>query len=183
MKRQTELLSPRRPRAAKPLSRGGFSLLEVLAAVAILGIWFVVLASVAVQGLRAEGSNERRIRASLAADAALAEIEMKLGRGELPEDQESERGDFLVSVTSVPIVNAELGPSDADLVGLLTSELAALNDVLFSIEVRVTWTEGTREESVTRTTYAWDADLLFEALGADLPPPTGDGGQRPRASL
>ena len=35
----------------------GFTLLEVLAAVAILGIWFTVLANVAIQGLRAEGEN------------------------------------------------------------------------------------------------------------------------------
>ena len=51
----------------------GFTLLEVLAAVAILGIWFVVLASVGIQGLRAEGTNERRIRASLLADTILSE--------------------------------------------------------------------------------------------------------------
>ena len=181
MKRRTERLGPRRPQIA----RGGFSLLEVLAAVAVLGIWFVVLASVAVQGLRAEGSNERRIRASLAADAVLAEIETKLGRGELPEDQESERGDFQVSVISIPIVQAELGPSDASVVGLLTSELAALNDVLFSIEIRVTWVEGAHEESVTRTTYAWDGPLLLETLGADLPSPASaddDGGQQPGAN-
>jgi prepilin-type N-terminal cleavage/methylation domain-containing protein len=50
-----------------------FTLLEVMAAVALLGILYTVLARVAIEGLRAEGESKRRLEASLLADARLEE--------------------------------------------------------------------------------------------------------------
>jgi len=81
--------SVRRPGA----SSAGFTLLEVLAAVLILGIWFTVLAGVAIQGLRAEGEAQRRLRAEMIADARMTDLEGAAQLGALPpigEDQSAE---------------------------------------------------------------------------------------------
>ncbi len=59
-------------------STPAFTLLEVLAAVAILGIVYVVLADVAMQGLFAEGRAKRRLEASLKADLHLSELEVEI---------------------------------------------------------------------------------------------------------
>ena len=156
----------------------GFTLLEVLAAVAILGIWFVVLASVAIQGLRAEGTNERRIRASLLADTVLSEIELGLASGQVPEEvEESERDDFLVGVEVVPLAELEAEVIEGDLRGMLEAELPELNQALYAIDVQVSWLEAEDEQKLTRSTYGWDAAALLESLGAaDLPP--GEPGER-----
>jgi type II secretory pathway pseudopilin PulG len=61
-----------------------FTLLEVLAAVAILALVYTVLARVGIQGFRAEGGSDRRLRASLIADQALAQIEEQLETGGAP---------------------------------------------------------------------------------------------------
>ena len=55
-------------------ARGGFTLIEVLAAVALLGILYAVLARVAIEGLRAEGDSERRLEASLLADERVNDL-------------------------------------------------------------------------------------------------------------
>jgi prepilin-type N-terminal cleavage/methylation domain-containing protein len=65
--------------------RRGFSLIEVLGAVAILGIWYVILASLAMQGMRLTGESQRRLRASLIADRILADFELMAAQGEALE--------------------------------------------------------------------------------------------------
>jgi hypothetical protein len=151
----------------------GFTLLEVLGAVAVLGIWFVVLASVGIQGLRAEGNNERRMRASLLADTVLSEIELSLASGEVPSDgEESERDGFEVRIGSVPIAELELAGGEPDLRGLLATELPQLVPALYAITVEVAWFEAEDEFHVRRSTYGWDAAFLMEALGAEDAPAT-----------
>jgi prepilin-type N-terminal cleavage/methylation domain-containing protein len=149
----------------------GFTLLEVLAAVAILGIWFAVLANVAIQGLRAEGVTERRIRASLIADRVLTGIELGLDAGELPGDdvEELEEDEFVVAVEQLPLTGIEAAGVDEALMELFEGELAALAADLYTLEVRVRWTEGSGEEEVVRTTYVWDSGPLLEALGSTVP--------------
>jgi prepilin-type N-terminal cleavage/methylation domain-containing protein len=151
----------------------GFTLLEVLAAVAILGIWFVVLASVGVQGLRAEGNNERRLRASLLADMVLGEIELALLQGEVPaEGEESERDGFEVRIDVLPLADLELEDGEPDLRGVLAAELPQLGQALYAITVEVAWLEVQDEFRVRRNTYGWDSASLREALGAEDPPAT-----------
>lgn len=155
----------------------GFTLLEVLAAVAILGIWFVVLANVAIQGLRAEGENERRMRASLVADRVLADLELGFDVGELPPetDEELEEDEFTIRIESGPLAGLELAEGgaspeeDTNLMSLVEGDLAALSTDLYAIEVSVTWTEGVAEEVVRRTTYYWDSTALMEALRNSAP--------------
>ena len=151
----------------------GFTLLEVLGAVAVLGIWFVILASVGIQGLRAEGNNERRMRASLLADTVLSEIELSLASGEVPSDgEESERDGFEVRIDSVPIAELELAGGELDLRELLATELPQLGPALYAITVEVAWLEAQDEFSVSRSTYGWDAAFLLEALRAEEAPDT-----------
>ncbi len=159
MKRWTEA----RPQGAR---RGGFTLLEVLAAVAILGIWFSVLASIAIQGQRSEGENERRARASLIADRALLELELGFAQNDFPGESvdQFEEDEFLIEVESMPLANLDLVDMDEAFVALLQGDLAGLTVDFQAVRVNVKWTEGHEEKSVTRLTYAWDSTRLAEAL-------------------
>ena len=148
-------------------SRAAFTLLEVLAAVAILGVLYVVLADVAIQGLRAEGRSRRRMEASLVADRALSEIETEIEAGGFPELgrlPETEEDLFRIAVEvrpySIPLLgeSAEAGsdtgsPSEG-------GTLASLRE----IELTVTWLDGADEHQVVRTTYAFDAATASSQL-------------------
>ena len=151
----------------------GFTLLEVLAAVAILGIWYVMLAAAAIQGLQRQGESHRRLEASFVADDVIAEIEAALSGGTAPETgvDEFERGDFKVRVEVEPF--ALDVPPPAAIPRDSGSRLALPNLVvvpnllggagptgepspLRSVRVQVSWTEGHDERSVIRATYAFD---------------------------
>jgi prepilin-type N-terminal cleavage/methylation domain-containing protein len=167
----------------KSTDAGGFTLLEVLAAVAILGMWFAVLAGVAIQGLRAEGENERRIRASLIADRVLADIELNLNANQLPEetDTETEEDEFTIVVSLIPLPELEFAELDPQLLLLLEQELATLAADLYAIHVHVGWIEGVQEEEVTRLIYTWDSAPLFEQLNAAQGTSQDEEGRQPTA--
>ena len=118
MKKSTDPRQRRRPQ--------GFTLLEVLAAVAILGLWFAVLANVAIQGLRSEGRNERRLRASLIADRVLTDVELGFDEYELPGENVDvqEEDEFTITVEQLPISGLELGGGGEELSLLLQEEAA-----------------------------------------------------------
>ncbi len=142
----------------------GFTLLEVLAAVAILGIWYMVIAALAMQGLRSEGESRRLLEASLVADAAIADLESSISEGTtLPiEVTEEEKEEFLV-ITEVtafdipkPVADGQPVPPTGP-----TSVFANLQgpkgeSPVRRINVKVTWTEGTRPRSVVRESFALD---------------------------
>jgi prepilin-type N-terminal cleavage/methylation domain-containing protein len=159
----------------------GFTLLEVLAAVAILGIWFTVLATVAIQGLRAEGGNARTSRASLVADGALVDIETEIENGSFPLDEiEIEQDEFHILVRAVPLSEAVSDESGLDLSTYLIENLGSVNENLYEIQVEVGWIEGVDERTLTRSTYAWDSSAYLEALAGTAPDGedngTGDNG-------
>jgi prepilin-type N-terminal cleavage/methylation domain-containing protein len=83
----------------------GFTLLEVLAAVAVLGLVYSVLATAAIQGLRAEGDAGRRLRASLLADQRITDIEAQVALGQTPEigETEVEEDEFVVRTVVEPL--------------------------------------------------------------------------------
>ena len=93
----------------KPLERG-FTLIEVVGAVAIVGIWFLVLSTSAFNGLSAESRVQRLLEASLIADEALADGEAQALLGLPIELDTSAYGDldfdgepeYAVIVTSEP---------------------------------------------------------------------------------
>jgi len=156
MKRSTELRQRDR----------GFTLLEVLAAVAILGIWFSVLASVAIQGQRAEGENERRIRASLLADEVLMELEIGIEELVFPDetDEEFESDEFLVHIETQLLAEMGLGEADAALQAILEGDLSEIALDIHAILITVSWSEGHGERTVERLSYYFDSTRLSEIL-------------------
>ena len=171
-------------------SRAGFTLLEVLAAVAVLGLVYSVLATAGIQGLRLEGDAGRRLRASLLADQKIVEVEAQVATGQAPEigRTESEEGDYLVTVEVAPLdlaigdtkaskrarerLERAVGGKARDEKGpgsFLEPAGGNAPPMLRRVDVRVAWQEGEGEQAVARTTYALDAVAaapLLEALAA-----------------
>jgi prepilin-type N-terminal cleavage/methylation domain-containing protein len=178
--------------------RQGFTLLEVLAAVAVLALSYTVLAGTAMQGLANEGEAHRRLRASLLADLEMSGIEAGLAAAAPPLGvTEGEQEDFVISIEVRPFdlgafalagpENAAQGraapraePSAESAAGagagppfqLLTAPPGAPSPLL-EIIVRVSWMEGTFEQAVTRTTFSADPVAVQQAV-ASLP---GAGGE------
>ena len=187
-------MRPAEPAAIPGLrGRAAFTLLEVLAAVAILGIVYAVLAGVAIDNLRTEGDTARRLLASLAADRALVAVETLIEAGAVPplgsygaedldllEADEDESG-LLVRIAVTPFEStlveraAEADPRPATGPSLLTP-VYGVPSPLRRIEVTVLWTDGPLERSVSRTTFALDPaaalPLLEDLFGGELEAPT-----------
>jgi len=151
----------------------GFSLLEVMAAVAVVAIVFTTLASVANQGLFSEGVSRRRFEASLLADEVLAEIEENAAAGIAPElgESESEEGIYrvVVAVSAFDLAAAVAPPADAQ--GITPAKATEAGEAVLpenavrAVEVAVLWSEGVEEYRVRRTTYALDAAALEPPAG------------------
>jgi prepilin-type N-terminal cleavage/methylation domain-containing protein len=166
----------------------GFTLLEVMAAVAVLALVYTVLARTGILGLQHEGEAERRLQASLLADLKLEEIETALEAGTPPQvgEEESQVDDFVVVVSVSPfdLVLPEVEePRKESRAGEPRRPGRSLRDVqqlgpsllvgergqpspLRRIDVRVGWLEGFGERSVVRTTFGLDPVAAQEALAA-----------------
>ena len=155
------------------------TLLEVMAAVALLGIVYTFLAKAATQGVRSEADSRRRMEASLLADATLAEIETRLALGETLqlERTEEENEEFRISVEVTPFELA------AELAGKLTGTApevpiafgaagAKAPSLVQRVEVRVVWDDGIFERSAERVTFAFDTEAV-QALTDGLEMPAG----------
>ena len=171
---------------ASPPRAAAFTLLEVLAAVALLGILYTTLAGVAAVWLRSEGESRRRFEASLAADRRLAEIEVQLAARSVPEmgesvlEEEPFRITTRVEVFTLPVELFE--PAESAPRRREESAPAAAGSTLFPrqggqvqsplrlIQIFVAWDEGTEERRVERTTLAFDRAAAAPALAA-LPRP------------
>ena len=146
-------------RARSALS--AFTLLEVLAAVAILGIVYVVLADVAMQGLYAEGRAKRRLEASLKADLYLSELEVEIEAGMVPPLgplPEREEDGFRVA-GEVRLFELPLPPEPGAAPATADSTATTL-DGLREIELHVSWDDAQEEQRVVRITYALDASAI-----------------------
>ncbi len=161
----------------------GFSLLEVLAAVAFLGLWFSVIVGSAMQAMRGEERAERRMVAGLLADERMADIEIGLATGAVPEigtEEEDENEDGIR--LEIETRELELDPkafrpdaaeeddhfnpeaSDINLNTVLAPSTAQSDPPLLSIEVRAYWTSGVHEEYATRTTYAFNTEAVSDLI-------------------
>jgi prepilin-type N-terminal cleavage/methylation domain-containing protein len=168
--------------------RRGFTLLEVMAAVAVLALVYTALASAAMQGLSQEGEARRRLHASLLADQLLAGVEAQLAGGVAPAAgaTEGDEGDFTWTIDvqgydglgsfaagvsdaaakerGEPARRADQqAPAPAD---ALLIAAPGQPPPLLVIAVHVRWTEGFQELEVTRTTFASDPAAVAAALGA-----------------
>lgn len=172
----TELAAQRSSRFRR--SERGLTLLEVLAAVALLGLVYTALASKATQGVMSESDSLRRFHASLLADQTLAEIETTAAMKETPElgkrEEESEDEIYLVT-TEVSPWNVPLPPAPegtpAATSGARTSNAESIlggsgtdSGALLQVTVRVSWQDGIGERSVERVTFVLDSARI-QALG------------------
>ncbi len=152
----------------------GFTLFEVLGAVALLAIVYTTLSEVAIRGLQTEGRSRRIMEASLHADLKIAEIEMELDQGVMRPlgDEENETEDGLyriwveVSVFEMPeIENTERAtgnnaPDQSGATGPAIPFGTTGQSPLREIEVRVAWGDPDDEEFVERITYGIDQSAI-----------------------
>ncbi len=160
-------MSHRSPRDA------GFTLLEVMVAVVLLGIVVVQVTLVSANGMRVEGESRRRLDASLLADQLLADLETVALQGEVPElgTTEAEEEPYRIQIETRPLDaeslgllearDPELGPATA----LVGTEGLGSSSPLVEIQITVSWEEGFDTLEVRRTTFAFDA----AAVAAQIP--------------
>jgi prepilin-type N-terminal cleavage/methylation domain-containing protein len=172
-------------------SNGGFTLFEVLGAVAILAILYTTLSTVAIRGLRSEGESRRMLEASLLADWELSEFELELQTGAAPEigitESEEQDGEdqnrFTVTWEVTPLqtkifktaLERELERNAADPAAQTAPILAGQAGVtdagdpsFLQVELRVSWLEAGNERSVTRTIFAVDEDAAAKLAAASV---------------
>jgi prepilin-type N-terminal cleavage/methylation domain-containing protein len=179
-------------------SDGGFTLFEVLGAVAILAILYTTLSTVAIRGLRSEGESRRMLEASLLADWELSEFELELETGAAPEigTTQSEGDDgFTVTWEVAPLQTkifaspseweqdakasnpaGQSAPVQAMQVGA-TGEVAAPS--FLRVELSVSWFEAGNERWVTRTIFAVDEDAAAKLAAASVPNEGSVGDEQP----
>jgi len=160
----------------------GLTLLEVLAAVALMGLVYTALASKATQGVMSESDSLRRFHASLIADEKLAEMEIGGAMRLTPElgltEGATEDGIFLVSVEvtpwSVPVPEPpETSAAPAGNAEDLLSGSEREPGALLQVRVRVAWRGAVGERSIERVTYVLDYERIGQ-LGSPLPAGFGE---------
>jgi len=150
----------------------GFTLLEVLGAVAILGVSYLVLASTSIGAIQGIGREQRRIEASLLADQTISELEIAVQTEQplTPRQEEFESGPFTVVLEVLDMSLQYEGngdPNDAiDLLEFLGNEANGefaphrdknlLLGYLREVHVAVRWEDGPDEFQVTRTAFLYD---------------------------
>ncbi len=149
--------------SAAPERHAGFTLLEVMAAIALLGIVFTVLARSAAVGVLSEGASRRLLEASLVADSQLAELELAAMAGQLPEPGviETEFEDFAIVIEAQPWSLPDRLQEERDSVIATPSPIFGdgtdrEQGVVREIWLKVIWHDGVNERSVERVTYLVD---------------------------
>lgn len=158
-------------------SRGkhsGFTLLEVLAAIALLGVVFTALSRAASVGVLSEGHSRRLLEASLLADAELAQLELDTLAGALPEPglEEKELDDYEVTIETLPwplpeplrLARDELTTVESPVFGDGSDQAQG---AMREIHITISWSDGVRDRSLERVTYALDPAAVdgLEGLG------------------
>jgi len=160
--------------------RRAFSLLEVLAAVAILGIVYMFLASVTIEGLRSEGQSEQRLRAALLADLRLAEHEAAMATGApCPEPSGPDEVDGFEVLVEVQRLELPSPPEDANATAapsrgarLPTPGIPIEQSPLCELRVIVRLPEDVGDFSLSRSTFVFD-QIAWDALAAGAVPDVG----------
>ena len=171
----------------------GFTLLEVLGAVAVLGISYMVLATAAIQAMQGIGQSQRRIEASLIADQTLIDVEISTETGQLVEPKLVTWQDSHFEVTLEIIDLSEIhqgkglqggGTSLLEFLGKESKgafapfrESNLLLGYLREVHITVQWLEGGNELYVTRTAFIYDQQgwIENEQEAGQAPPDEGVG--------
>jgi prepilin-type N-terminal cleavage/methylation domain-containing protein len=174
-------------------NENAFTLIEVMAAVFILGLFVAAISQLLTQASRNEGRARLQGQASSLADRAIAEIEEGIARGAAPPLGEREAGEEnWIVVTNVTAFDATTlapagGPADdarggsatgpAPAGSWLASPAAETNPPLLEIAVRVSWkdapvdAETQQPFAIRRRTFALNPAAL-EGLSS-----AGDGAE------
>jgi prepilin-type N-terminal cleavage/methylation domain-containing protein len=157
-------------------SDAGFTLFEVLGAVAILAILYTTLSGVAIQALRSEGESRRIFEASLLADWELSEFELSLETGEAPvmgitEGQEVDGMTVTWEVTPLQTAIFESSSNEdrkarpqnytapgTQIPAAQAATTKAGATVFLRVDLTVSWLEAGNVRSVKRTIFAVDED-------------------------
>lgn len=154
----------------------GLTLLEVLAAVALLGLFYTLLARAATQGFIAEGETRRRFEASLLADRKLAEIETLLISGqpldevELETEEDLYRIEVEIAPFPMPEAFADLELEADGVPSLFPEPDDPAEPPINQIDVTVSWFDGLGERAVRRTTLALDVVAIGETTLPEAAP-------------
>ena len=97
-------------RKSRPAS--GFTLLEVLAAMAVFALVYTTLLTAVSRGLILEGDAQRRLEASLLADRALAQTAARIREEGAPRPSEEEEESEIFSIST------RIDALDPDAIGL-----------------------------------------------------------------
>jgi prepilin-type N-terminal cleavage/methylation domain-containing protein len=152
----------------------GLTLLEVMAAVALLGILYAYLAKAASQGIVNAGDSRWRLEASLLADEELVALERQMLEGVPlePGSSEEERDAFTVrreiEVLSLPVEEAVVGADAPPAASLLGDGSPQNPGILRRVVIRVSWFDGVDEQQIERVTFAYDPEAALPLLDADL---------------
>ncbi len=159
-------------------SERAFTLIEVLGAIALLGIVYPIIITWAGQGIRSEGNSRRRLEASLIADKRLADIEIAFINGTAPQlglTETTEDGyrlvtlieeyEFPLAITTDPFADEAGSPRAA--------EATETPNLLRRIVVRVLLrqengqADGPEDEPALaeRVSFAWDTDAVSFLTG------------------
>lgn len=143
--------------------RAGFTLLEVLAAIALLGIVFTALSRSASMGVISEGRSRNLLEASVLADSQLAILELAIAAGEVPAlgVEELEVDDFLVTIETLPFALPDALEEERD--ALISTPSTVFGDgsdtnagAVREIRLSIGWPDAPDERSIERVTYAVD---------------------------
>jgi len=166
-------------------SNRAFTLLEVMAAVALLGILYTVLARVAIEALRAEGESQRRIEASLLSDTLLADS-FTATEGELVMPplghSEKRQGEFTialdVSLFQPPAEWEVTESANSPPMLFASSPNAPGAQALRTVQMTVSWLEGAEERHVSRTMFLVDFSRVAAISAATAKSPASPGAQQ-----
>ena len=176
----------------------GFTLIEVLGAVALLAILYTTLSTIAIRGLRSEGESRRMLEASLLADWKLSEFELELETGaavDIGFTEDEEQDGFTVTWDVTPLETpifenlsanqkdtnpwdqvSQIAQAQAGQIGTPGGAAAPF----LQLELKISWFEAGNERSVTRTIFAVDEDAAAEFATASAKKRGADESDRER---
>ncbi len=173
---------PERARGTRG-TRSGLTLIEVLAAVAVLGVGYITVIQAGSEGLLREGETRRYLEASLIADHEVFEIEEALDAGVIPSSETREVDAYEVEIEVAPVSLAVPPPERGAPVETQVDGVSLLGGTrpdqspLRRVDIRIKWQEGFSERAVSRTTFAFDtlqaAPILDRLVGSVEAPGAG----------